>query len=164
MVLGVLAAAVFLISGDRWDVTGGFTLWGVKVLQLLGLHPETWEYWRTPGHARTLAGSVWTDTTSLTDIGIVLGAMLAASAAGAFGSRCGIPARTALAAVLGGILMGIGARMTGGCNIGAYLGGISVGDVHGWLWGGCALVGTWLGLTLRPLFGLDTPRRSDATC
>ncbi|NEC75788.1 YeeE/YedE thiosulfate transporter family protein, partial [Streptomyces rochei] len=71
---------------------------------------------------------------------------------------------TALAAVLGGVLMGIGARLAGGCNIGAYLAGIASGSLSGWLWGAFALAGTWVGLKLRPLFGLGNPKPGDGVC
>jgi uncharacterized membrane protein YedE/YeeE len=66
--------------------------------------------------------------------------------------------------VAGGILMGVGARMAGGCNIGAYLAGIASGSLHGWIWGACALLGTWAGLRLRPLFGLGNPKPTDSVC
>ncbi len=164
VVLGVLAAAVFLVSGGTWGVTYAFGLWGAKFLQLLGLHPETWEFWQTPANAKTLAGPIWTEKTSLTDIGIMLGAAVAAAAAGAWKIRSEIPWRTAVAAVLGGVLMGVGARLAGGCNIGAYLAGISTGSLHGWLWGAFALLGTWIGLRIRPLFGLANPKPSDSVC
>ena len=36
--------------------------------------------------------------------------------------------------------------------------------MHGWLWGAMALGGTWLGLKLRPRFGLAVPRRTDSSC
>ncbi|SFJ26932.1 hypothetical protein SAMN05421835_104112 [Amycolatopsis sacchari] len=164
VVLAVLAAAVVLVSGGTWGVTFAFALWGAKLLQLFGLHPETWEFWQSASNAKSLAGPVWTDKTSLTDIGIILGAAVAAAAAGAWKIRAEIPWRTAVAAVLGGVLMGIGARLSGGCNIGAYLAGISTGSLHGWLWGVFALGGTWVGLKLRPLFGLGNPRPSDSVC
>jgi uncharacterized membrane protein YedE/YeeE len=164
VVLGVLAATVFLVSGGIWGVTFAFALWGAKIVQLLGLHPETWQFWQTPANAKALAAPIWTDKTSLTNIGIMIGAAIAAAAAGAWRIHSTIPWRTALAAVLGGVLMGIGARLAGGCNIGAYLGGISVGSLHGWLWGVFALGGTWLGLRLRPLFGLANPKPSDSVC
>ncbi|PXY25305.1 hypothetical protein BAY59_22435 [Prauserella coralliicola] len=164
VVLGVLAAAVVLVSGGIWGVTTAFALWGAKLLQLFGLHPETWEFWQQSRYATMLESPIWTEKTSLTNIGIILGAAVAASLAGTWKIRAEIPWRTALAAVLGGILMGIGARMAGGCNIGAYLGGISTGSLHGWLWGLFALGGTWLGLKLRPLFGLATPKPTDSAC
>ncbi|MBK1788471.1 YeeE/YedE family protein [Prauserella cavernicola] len=164
LVLGVLAAAVVLVSGGIWGVTFSFALWGAKLLQLFGLHPETWEFWQTTKNAEALASPVWTDKTTLTNVGIILGAAIAASLAGAWKIHSEIPWRTAVAAVLGGILMGIGARLAGGCNIGAYLGGISTGSLHGWLWGLFALGGTWIGLKLRPLFRLATPKPADSVC
>ncbi|MFC4003248.1 YeeE/YedE family protein [Prauserella oleivorans] len=164
VVLGVLAAAVVLVSGGIWGVTTAFALWGAKLLQLIGLHPETWEFWQQPKFAAMLESSVWTEKTTLTNVGIILGAAIAAAAAGAWKIRSEIPWRTAVAAVLGGVLMGIGARLAGGCNIGAYLGGISTGSLHGWLWGAFALGGTWVGLKLRPLFGLTNPRPADSVC
>ncbi|WP_037333546.1 YeeE/YedE family protein [Saccharomonospora piscinae] len=164
VVLGVLAAAVMLVSGGIWGVTTAFALWGAKVLQLVGLHPEAWEFWQSERYADMLAGSIWTEKTGLTNIGIILGAAVAAAAAGAWKLHTGIPWRTAVAGVLGGVLMGIGARLAGGCNIGAYLGGISTGSLHGWLWAVFALGGTWVGLKLRPLFGLTVPKPSDSVC
>jgi uncharacterized membrane protein YedE/YeeE len=162
--LAVLAAAVFLFSGGTWGVTYAFALWGAKFLQLLGLHPQTWEFWQSADNARSLASPIWTDKTSLTNIGIIIGAAVAAAAAGTWKLRTRIPARIAVGAVLGGVLMGVGARMAGGCNIGAYLAGISTGNLHGWLWGLFALGGTWVGLKLRPLFGLSTPKPADSVC
>ncbi|OZM73606.1 hypothetical protein CFN78_08735 [Amycolatopsis antarctica] len=164
VVLAVLAGAVFLVSGGTWGVTSAFALWGAKILQLFGLHPETWEYWQSAANAKSLQGPIWTDKTSLTNIGIMIGAAIAATAAGAWKIHRSIPGKTALAAVLGGVLMGVGARLAGGCNIGAYLGGISTGSLHGWLWGAVALGGTWIGLKLRPLFGLGNPAPSDSAC
>jgi uncharacterized membrane protein YedE/YeeE len=49
--------------------------------------------------------------------------------------------------------MGIGARLAFGCNIGAFLAGISSGSLHGWLWAICALAGSWIGIKIRPYFG-----------
>lgn len=164
LVLAVLAAAVVLVSGGTWGVTFAFALWGAKLLQLFGLHPESWEFWQTASNAKSLAGPIWTDKTTLTDFGIMLGAAVAAAAAGAWKIRPEIPWRTAVAALLGGFLMGIGARLSGGCNIGAYLAGITTGNLHGWLWGVFALAGTWAGLKLRPLFGLTNPKPADSIC
>ncbi|MEW2356626.1 YeeE/YedE family protein [Spirillospora sp. NPDC029432] len=164
LVLAALGGAVLLVSGGAWGITSAFALWGAKFLQLIGLQPETWTYWEAPRQAAQLAGPVLADKTSLTDIGIMLGAAVAAAASGAWTLHRDIPARTAAAAVLGGILMGIGARLAGGCNIGAYLAGIASGSLHGWLWGLVALGGTFVGLRARSLFGLANPAPRDSVC
>ncbi|CAM5400008.1 hypothetical protein SALBM135S_04820 [Streptomyces alboniger] len=152
------------VSGGAWGVTSAFALWGSKVVSALGGSPETWAFWRQPGSPAQLSGPVLADKNSLTDIGIMVGAAVAAAAGGVWRLHRGIPARTALAAVIGGILMGVGARLAGGCNIGAYLAGIASGSLHGWIWGVVAILGTWAGLRLRPLFGLGNPKPTDSVC
>ena len=64
-------------------------------------------------------------------------------------------ARSLLAAALGGLLMGWGARLGFGCNIGAFVGGLASGSLHGWVWFLAALPGCMIGIKLRPLFGLS---------
>ncbi|HLU60174.1 MAG TPA: YeeE/YedE family protein [Pseudonocardia sp.] len=162
--LAVLGAGVLLVSGGAWGVTSAFALWGAKALQAIGLHPETWAYWQQPAQAKALAGPVLADKTSLTNIGIMIGAAVAATAGGAWVVHRSIPWRTALAAVLGGIVMGVGARLASGCNIGAYLAGIASGSLSGWIWGLAALAGTWVGLRARSAFGLANPKPSDSVC
>ena len=45
--------------------------------------------------------------------------------------------------------MGIGARLAFGCNIGAMLGGIVSGSLHGWVWLIFAFLGSYLVLKMR---------------
>ncbi|MGS2586328.1 YeeE/YedE family protein [Streptomyces hebeiensis] len=164
LALAVLGAGVLLVSGGAWGVTSAFSLWGAELVRALGGHPETWTFWQQPGNATMLSGPVLADKNSLTDIGIMIGAAVAAALGGTWTLHRGVPWRTAVAAVLGGVLMGIGARLAGGCNIGAYLAGIASGSLHGWIWGAVAIVGTWAGLKLRPLFGLGNPKPGDGVC
>ncbi len=86
------------------------------------------------------------------NFGIMLGALLAASLAGKFAPNFKIPARSIAAAVIGGLMLGYGARLAYGCNIGAYFSGIASGSVHGWVWLVFAFMGNALGVKLRPIF------------
>ncbi len=88
------------------------------------------------------------------NFGIILGALLAAGMAGKFAPSFKLPMRSLVAAVIGGLLLGYGARIAYGCNIGAYFGGIASTSMHGWLWFVAAFVGSTLGTRLRPVFGL----------
>lgn len=163
LALAVLNLGVLLVSGSPWGVTTAFALWGSKVAGALGIaEPSTWDFWA--GRPGVLEGSVLAETTSLTNVGIMVGALIASALAGAFTLHRRIPGRLALGAVIGGVLMGYGARLAYGCNIGAYLGGISSLSLHGWIWGVAALAGTWFGIRLRPLFGLSRPVSSDSVC
>ncbi|ALE74575.1 MULTISPECIES: YeeE/YedE family protein [unclassified Pseudonocardia] len=164
IVLAVLNAAVLFVSAAPWGVTSAFALWGSKFLQLLGFDMASLAYWQVPANARSLAGPVLADRISNLDVGIMIGALVASAVGGAFVLHKRIPWKLALGAVLGGIAMGYGARLAGGCNIGAYFSGIASFSLHGWIWAVVALGGTWVGLRLRPLFGLTNPKPADSLC
>ena len=155
---GLLAGlnwVTLLIAGHPWTITWAFTLWGAKAAAALGWDPQSSMFWTGGFPGVALGRSVFQDVTSIMDIGIVLGALTAAGLAGRFAPTLRLPRRSLLAALLGGLLMGYGARLAFGCNIGAFFSGVASTSLHGWLWILCALPGTWVGVRLRPLFGLD---------
>jgi uncharacterized protein len=98
---------------------------------------------------------VLSDTSSLTDLGMLFGAMAAAAASKRFATGPWPPLKSLAAAATGGLLMGWGARLGFGCNIGAFVGGVASGSLHGWLWFLAALPDCLVGIRLRPLFGLS---------
>jgi hypothetical protein len=161
--LVVLNFLTLAIAGRPWGITSAFALWGAKGAQLIGIDPTQWAYWQTPGNAKALAASVFADITSVMDFGIIAGAMLAAALAGRFAPSFDIPLRSVLAAVAGGLLLGYGARIAYGCNIGAYFSGIASGSLHGYLWAVAAFAGNVIGVRLRPWFFFErsVPRRAD---
>ncbi|MSO89693.1 MAG: YeeE/YedE family protein [Rhodospirillaceae bacterium] len=154
LALAAVNIATLLLSGHTWSITFAFGLWGAKAAQVLGVAVETWPFWTWPGPSLALHGSILADDTSVMDFGLILGAALAASLAGKFAPNAKLPFLSVLAAAIGGALMGYGARLAFGCNIGALFSGIATGSLHGWLWFGCAFVGSWSGVRARPAFGL----------
>jgi uncharacterized protein len=150
--LVILNFATLAIAGRPWGITSAFALWGAKGAQLIGIDPTAWAYWQQPGNAKALSESVFADITSVMDFGIIAGAMLAASLAGRFAPNFNIPRRSVLAAVVGGLLLGYGARIAYGCNIGAYFSGIASGSLHGYLWAVAAFAGNVVGVKFRPWF------------
>jgi uncharacterized protein len=165
IVLALLNVSVLLVTGRPWGVTAAFRLWGSKILNGVGFDVASWSYWNLPSGPRPgLNASIFADTTSVANFGIILGALVASAAAGSFAASRRVPGRTIAAGLIGGVLMGYGATFASGCNIGAYFSGIASGSLHGWIWGLMALVGTWFGLKLRPLFGLSVPKPTDSSC
>lgn len=150
--LALLNYATLALAGRPWGITSAFALWGAKVASGLGVDVGSWVFWQSPGNAKALAAPVWEDITSVMDIGIVFGALLAAGLAGRFAPSLKIPRRSLVAAVLGGLLLGYGSRLAYGCNIGAYFSGIASGSLHGWLWLVAAFIGNGVGVRLRPWF------------
>ena len=142
-----------MVSRHPWGVTFGFTLWGAKIASLIGMPIEQAAFWNWPGPKRALTHSVLSDTSSLMDFAMIVGAGLAASLSGAFGKANWPDAGQLFAAAIGGILMGIGARLGFGCNIGAFLAGTASGSVHGWVWFAMAMAGSALGIRFRARFG-----------
>ncbi|QNA90256.1 YeeE/YedE family protein [Massilia sp. Dwa41.01b] len=164
LALVLLNFATLALSGRPRGVTSAFALWGAKGASLLGVDVASWAYWTKPANAAALAAPVTRDVTSVMNIGIVLGAMLAAALAGRYAPVWRLPLRSLAAAIVGGLLLGFGARLAYGCNIGAYFSGILSGSLHGWLWLVAAFVGNVLGTRLRPLFGLEVERVKPSAC
>ena len=157
--LALLNFATLALAGHPWGITSAFGLWGGMALQRFGVPIETWSGYSAPAMQKALAGSILSDVTSVMDFGIVIGAMLCAGLARKFKPEWRISGRHIVASVLGGFLLGYGARLAYGCNIGAFFSGIASGSVHGWIWIFFALIGNWAGLYLRPFFDLPVPNR-----
>jgi uncharacterized membrane protein YedE/YeeE len=156
--LAMVNIATLVIGGRPWGVTSAFALWGAKLASILGIPVETWAYWQAPAQAAALRSSVLNDITSVMNFGIILGALMASLVAGRFAPAWTVPARSLVAAIIGGLLLGYGARVAYGCNIGAYFSGIASGSLHGWLWLPAAFAGNILGTYMRPFFHLGVER------
>ncbi len=154
VMLALLNLLTLLLAGHPWTITWAFTLWGAKAAALLGWDPGTASFWGGAFQQAKLNAGILEDVTSVMDIGIVLGALCAASLSGRFSPRLGLCGRSLAAAIIGGLAMGYGARIAFGCNVGAFFSGVASTSLHGWLWIAAALPGNWLGVRLRPLFGM----------
>src|SRR5690554_4912930 len=157
--LALLNFATLALAGRPWGITSAFALWGAKAYEFVGGDVSQWGYWQNPDNAAALQASVWSDITTVMNVGIILGAMAAATLAGRFAPSLRIPLGSVMAAVIGGLMLGYGARLAFGCNIGAYFSGIASGSLHGWLWLIAGFAGNVFGVRLRPLFFGDPKRK-----
>ncbi|TYR74250.1 YeeE/YedE family protein [Rossellomorea vietnamensis] len=160
--LAVLNALTLMTRGAPWGITSAFALWGSKAAVFFGIDAASWGYWQGT-NADVLQSSIFADSTTVLNLGVILGAFIASAAGGLF-KVSKITGKNAAASVIGGLLMGYGARLAFGCNIGAYFGGIASFSLHGYVWGILALAGTFIALYLRPLFGLSVPKPKDTFC
>ncbi len=156
LALALLNWATLLVAGHAWSITWAFTLWGAKIAAFAGWDPMSNAFWSGGFQQAALGRSILSDTTSVMNIAVLLGALLAASLAGTFYKR--MPSRPGplLAAIIAGLLMGYGARLAYGCNIGAFFSGVASSSLHGWVWILCALPGNAVGIALRGRFRLDS--------
>lgn len=152
--LAVLNLLTLFVAGHPWTVTWAFTLWAAEAAQIMGWDPAGSRFWSGGFPGRALESGLFRDNITLMNIGIILGALTAAGLAGRFAPILQIPIRSLLAAIIGGLLMGYGARLGFGCNIGAFFSGAASFSLHAWIWIVFAFAGTWIGVRLRPKFGL----------
>jgi len=150
--LALLNFATLWLAGRPWGVTWAFALWGAKWFSWAGIDVASWPAWQ--GAAGLIEASIWNDVTSVMNIAIILGAMLAAGLAGRFRPKLALGRAELITAVVGGLMLGYGARLAFGCNIGAFFSGVASGSLHGWLWLVCGFAGSVVGTWLRPRVGL----------
>ncbi len=155
LALAVLNFATLLVAGRPWGVTQAFALWGSKAAEATGLaDPVFWAFWEEPTRVEMLMRPLAGDATTVMNLAVMAGALAAALLAGRLSPSLRIPLGAVLGSVLGGLMIGAGAIVATGCNISAFFSGIASGSLHGWLWIAAALPGAWLGVKIRPLFGL----------
>lgn len=156
--LAVVNISTLAVAGRPWGITSAFALWGAKAFDAVGIPVATWEYWSTPAQSAALRAPVLNDVTTVMNIGIILGALTAAILANRFAPSWKASGRSLVAALVGGLLLGYGARLAYGCNIGAYFSGIASGSLHGWVWMVAAFAGNAVGVRLRPMCDLPVER------
>ena len=153
LVLALFAALNLFIAGQPWGVVYGFGLWAAKAATAAGLFdPAQNAFWSDPGHAERLHQTLLLDVTSITNIGILAGALWVApkrpqEARQLTGTQWAV-------GLVAGFLLGYSSRLAFGCNVGAMVSGISTGSIHGWIWVPMAFAGTLIGVRLRRRFGL----------
>ncbi|MFX0550055.1 YeeE/YedE thiosulfate transporter family protein [Hathewaya histolytica] len=147
VILAILNIAIFTITGKPWGVTGPFIYWGAWIYQLLGGHPETWAFFQGE-NAKVLSKGFLAHSGSMMNIGIIVGALLATLLASEFKIKKIKSKKQVFAAIIGGLLMGYGARIAFGCNIGVLFSGIASMSLHAWEYLIFIFLGAWAGSKL----------------
>lgn len=152
--LAVLAVLNLIVAGQPWGIVYGLGLWGAKIATWAGWDLAANAFWGRPEQQAQIAAPLLDDPTSVTDLGLLAGALIASVQRGTFAPHVQATAKQWVAAVLTGLVLGYSARLAFGCNIGAYFAGISTGSAHGWVWFAAAFAGSAAGVRLRDKLGL----------
>ncbi len=155
-VLALVGVLTLIALGRPWGITSAFALWGAKIADGAGVDVAAIPWWS--GSMGAVERTILADPTSVMNLGIVVGALMAAAYQGRFAPTLGLTGREVATAIAGGLLMGYGARLAFGCNIGGLMGGIVSGSLHGWGWLVFGFAGTLAGVLLRERIGMDPPR------
>lgn len=136
--IGVVISLFYLCVGFMIGVMGVFSTIGAYFLKLFGATPEKWDFFGK----KELPKNMFDDTIFNSDLLMAMGAFVAASIKGVFGKSQNKGTMEYVKGMIGGLLMGMGARMAGGCNIGAMTSGITSSSLHGFIWMFSAILGS----------------------
>ncbi|MGB3978667.1 MAG: YeeE/YedE thiosulfate transporter family protein, partial [Tepidanaerobacteraceae bacterium] len=131
ILLGLLNIVTVIIFKSGLGVTTTFSHWAAWILKALGGHPENWVFYQSESASKALAAGFMRDGGTMQNLGIIFGAMLATLLASQFRVKKIKNSKQVVAAALGGIMMGVGARLSYGCNIGALFSGMASMSLHG---------------------------------
>lgn len=139
--LGLILALFYLCDGGMIGVMGVFPKIGMTVLRWCGVKVENWAYFKAFGG---LPNNYLNLEIFDSDIFMACGAFLASAIAGNFGKSQKNSIVEYTKGIFGGLLMGLGARMANGCNIGSMTSGITSSSMHGFVWMLMAILGSLL--------------------
>ena len=148
ILLSVFQIVTLATTGNPWGVSGVLANWGAWMYEALGGSVDKWYYFSSEGAQRTLEGGFLNHGGSIRNLGIIAGALLAVLLASGFKLKKIKSVKQVVAAILGGLLMGYGARIGFGCNIGALYSGIASFSLSGWVFGIFIFLGAILGSKL----------------
>ncbi len=148
VLLSLFQIVTMVTTNDPWGVSGPFANWGAWIYRAIGGSVDKWNYFSSSGAQATLNAGFLNDPGSLRNIGIIAGALLATLMASQFKFKKIKSYKQVIAAMIGGLLMGYGARIGFGCNIGALYSGIASLSVSGWVFAIFLFLGAIVGSKL----------------
>lgn len=148
VLLSIFQIVTLATTGNPWGVSGVLAYWGAWLFELVGGSVDKWYYFASEGAQRTLDAGILQHGPSMRNIGIIIGALFASLAACQFKIKKVKALRQIFAAIIGGLLMGYGARIGFGCNIGALYSGIASLSLSGWVYAVFLFLGAYVGSKL----------------
>ncbi len=146
LLLGVLNVFEYLFQ-QPWGVTTEIALWAGWLARAVGLPAESLTYFGAqPAGLDLLRHPTWLSGGAMIDFGIIGGALLAALLSNEFKVRAPRAPRRYGQALVGGVLIGYGARLAQGCNLGAFFSAIPALGVNGWVFAAGLALGAYLGV------------------
>jgi uncharacterized membrane protein YedE/YeeE len=164
--VGCLVILSLIVLTRPWVISLAFPFWGAKLASTLGANYdfEFWDYWGISINESMLQLGLFENVTALMNIAFISGAswaqisLVKSAIKKSTTAITAIPRQLYLLALtlIGGFLMGYGAVIGLGCNIGGFIAAVLSGSVHGWAWVFTALLGTLAGVQLRKFLRIES--------
>ncbi|MHB1407282.1 MAG: YeeE/YedE thiosulfate transporter family protein [Desulfitobacteriaceae bacterium] len=138
IVLALLNILVLIVRQHPWGVSSNLEAWAEWAGGKIGVI----------NNRSISASQLLLSSGTYLNLGVILGAFWATLAASQARFRPVRHKKFVFSALIGGVLMGYGARIAYGCNIGGLLNGIASSSLTGWIFAVAVVVGAWLGSKL----------------
>jgi len=133
------------IMKKPWGITTATSRWTGRILyHWFGVNTPEWLYFT---QKKMMAKTPFMYGSDSINIGLILGAFIAACLSYEFAIRGPRNKRMYLQAFIGGFIIGYAVRLTNGCNLGSFICSISCLSLSGWIYWAGLVIGAFLGVT-----------------
>ena len=143
--LAVANIILFALWHKPWGISSGLTHLAASFAACLGIPVTKWQYFQHHLFTENIAASLLSHPLIYLALAMVLGSLAASLYHHDFRLRRPRTRKYYYSALLGGIMLGYGARLAIGCNIGALLSGIASLSLHGWVFALAVFIGAYGG-------------------
>lgn len=145
--LGILNIGLFWQSNEALKISTGIACMIGEVARAVGIDSQNWYFFEEGTSILKESGDFVNNSYTFLIVGIILGATIGALCSSQWRIRK-MKKQQVIYAIGGGILMGIGARMASGCNLGAFFSAIPSFSLHGWVFGISLFGGAYVGIKI----------------
>jgi len=145
IILALLNILLLFTTGVAWKISTSFLYLGSSILEKIGFNTSDWYYFNVYGNEINIGETYLNNSTIVMAVAIIVGALLSVLFISEFKFKKIKNKKQLVVALIGGILMGYGTRLSFGCNIGAFFSAIPSFSLHGWAFGAFMFVGAWIG-------------------
>ncbi len=136
LIIAILFLTMYGATKGGWGASGPFGNWSAKVLMMFGVSAESLATY-TSKAPEFFTGSIFENGIGIQNMGIAVGAFVYLLTSGQFSKTAqnffNVPKFQWLLYILGGLTMGIGTRMSQGCNAGALYTPAAQMSLSGWV-------------------------------
>jgi len=148
VIISLLFASLLFLYEKGWSASSAFGLWFAKLLMLFGVDADTLGEFTTKP-ATLFSTPLLQHGPSIQNFAILLGAIFYLQIAGIFGAKfkagLSISTKDFFVYAFGGFIMGLGTRLSNGCNVGALYTPIAEFSLSGWIYLIVVATGGFLG-------------------
>ncbi|MGL4798283.1 MAG: YeeE/YedE thiosulfate transporter family protein [Cellulosilyticaceae bacterium] len=145
--LGIINIIMLYTTDEALKVSSWVAYQIGHIASEMGMNATEWHFFNETVEPVGNATHLWVNTYTFLIPGIIVGAIMGACMSSQWRIRKFKKIHITYALV-GGILMGIGTRLAGGCNLGAFFSAIPSFSLHGWIFGVSLFGGVYIGMKI----------------